>query len=86
MAGRNLFVPEGQFDSIDAVVYSQFTGGSLFSLNVPILKLASIPAAVLGGAICFAAAAGARVFKAVSSPKTAAKSTPHCEKRFQTYI
>jgi hypothetical protein len=71
---------------IDAVVYSQFTGGSLSLLNVPVLKLASIPAAVLGGAICFAAAAGARVFKAVLSSIPAASATRPCVKRIQKSI
>jgi len=51
---------------IDALVYSLLTDGPSFSINVPLLKSASIPAAVLGGAICFTAAIGARIFKAVS--------------------
>ncbi len=48
---------------IDAVFYDEFTGGPLSSLNFPLLVLASIPAAVLGGAIGFAAAEGKRVLK-----------------------
>jgi hypothetical protein len=53
---------------IDAVVYSLFSNSQSFSINVPLLKSASIPAAVFGGAICFTAAIGARFFKAESSP------------------
>ena len=53
---------------IDAVVYSLLTNGQSFSINVPLLKSASIPAAVFGGAICLTAAIGARFFKAESSP------------------
>jgi len=40
---------------IDALVYSLFPSGSSPLLNVPLLLTASIPAAVLGGATCFAA-------------------------------
>jgi hypothetical protein len=53
---------------IDALVYSLLTYGRLFSINVPLLKSASIPAAVLGGTICFTAAIGARFFNAASYP------------------
>jgi hypothetical protein len=41
---------------IDALVFTLLGPGSSISLNVPLLTSASIPAAVLGGAICFAAA------------------------------
>jgi hypothetical protein len=40
---------------IDAWFYSLFPLGSSQSLNVPLLMMASLPAAVLGGATCFAA-------------------------------
>lgn len=53
---------------IDAVVFCLFTSGSLYSLNVPLLKFASIPAAVLGGAICLTAAVGRRLFTGGSYP------------------
>jgi hypothetical protein len=59
----------------DASVYSLLAGGALSSLNISLLKLASIPAAVLGGAVCCAAAAGKAVFKAVSYRET--KGEPH---------
>jgi hypothetical protein len=39
----------------DALVCSFLTPGPSFSLNVPLLMSASMPAAVLGGAICFTA-------------------------------
>ena len=38
---------------IVALVGSLLTPGPLFSLNVPLVETGSIPAAVLGGAICF---------------------------------
>jgi hypothetical protein len=41
---------------IDALVFTLLGPGSSISFNVPLLTLASIPAAVLGGTICFAAA------------------------------
>ena len=48
---------------IDAVVYSWSKGGPMSSLNISLLESASIPAAVLGGATCLAAAASRRLFK-----------------------
>jgi Na+/glutamate symporter len=41
---------------IDALVFTLLGPGSSISFNVPLLTSASIPAAVLGGTICFAAA------------------------------
>jgi hypothetical protein len=41
---------------IDALLYTLLGPGSSISLNIPLLTLASVPAAVLGGTICFAAA------------------------------
>lgn len=41
---------------IDALVCFLLTPGPSISLNVPLLTVASIPAAVFGGTICFAAA------------------------------
>jgi hypothetical protein len=41
---------------IDALVCTLLGPGSTISFNVPLLTSASIPAAVLGGTICFAAA------------------------------
>lgn len=52
---------------IDAAVYSMIGSGTLFAINVPLLRWASLPAAILGGAACFSAAAGARCLKVVSS-------------------
>ena len=52
---------------LDALVYTLFNAGPSSSLNIPLLRSASIPAAVLGGAVCCAAAIGRRVFKAASS-------------------
>jgi len=43
----------------DAMIYTLSTGESVSSLNISLLEVATIPAAVLGGAICFAAAASA---------------------------
>lgn len=51
---------------MDALVLSFFTRGAVFSINVPLLISASIPAGILGGAICFTAAIGAKFFKAAS--------------------
>ncbi|MGA8660478.1 MAG: hypothetical protein WB586_30550 [Chthoniobacterales bacterium] len=48
---------------IDALVLSLFTQGTLSSINVPLLVSASIPAAILGGGICFTAATGAKFFE-----------------------
>jgi hypothetical protein len=42
---------------IDALFYALFSSGSSHSLNGPLLMAASIPAAVFGGATCFAATA-----------------------------
>jgi hypothetical protein len=41
---------------IDALVFTLLGPGSSISFNIPLLTSASIPAAVLGGTICFAAA------------------------------
>jgi hypothetical protein len=43
---------------IDALVYSLIGSGTLSGLNVPLLRSASLPAAILAGAICCSAAAG----------------------------
>ena len=52
---------------VDAIVYTWFTDGLMSSLNISLLKSASIPAAILGGATCFAAAAGRRFFRQPSA-------------------
>ncbi len=52
---------------IDAVVYCLSTGAPVSSLNIALLRLASLPAAVLGGVFCFTAAA---------AETAAEKSTP----------
>ena len=49
--------------TVDALFYSEFAGGSFSELNIWLLILASLPAAVLGGTIGFVAAEGRKSFK-----------------------
>ncbi len=60
---------------IDALIYSPFPSGSAHSLNVPLLMTGSIPAAVLGGATCFAATVLERVIHRKSSQAEADDQT-----------
>lgn len=56
----------------DVLLCSLLASGPLFSINVPLLESASIPAAVLGGAICFTAAISAKFFKVAEEKKRSA--------------
>jgi len=63
---------------VDAVVYCLSTGAPVSSLNIALLRLASIPAAVLGGAFCFtAAAAGAACEKSTPPISGSASGFQH---------
>ena len=70
----------------DALVYSLFTAGPSSSLNIPLLQSASIPAAVLGGTVCFAAAIGRRAFKAAYFNTNGTINSPSHEERPNFYL
>jgi len=53
---------------IDALVYSLLASGTSLAVNVSLLRTASVPAAIMAGATCFSAAAGAKCFKAPALP------------------
>src|SRR5271165_4826688 len=70
----------------DALVYSLLTAGPSSSLNIPLLKSASIPAAVLGGAVCFAAAIARRMSKAAYFNTSVTNSSPAHAERPNFYL
>jgi hypothetical protein len=51
--------------TVDALFYSEFAGGSFSELNISLLILASLPAAVVGGTMGFVAAEGKKCFKTI---------------------
>ena len=55
---------------IDALLCSFITGGSGFSLNLVLLRSASVPAGAVRDASCFGVALGARFLDTTSSIKT----------------
>ena len=64
---------------IDAVVYCLSTGEPVSSLNISLLRMASIPAAALGAAICFSAAGTEE--SSSRMPALASKRSQHGEQR-----
>jgi hypothetical protein len=52
---------------IDALIISLFTAEPSLSLNLPLLKLASIPASAMGGTACLVAALTVRFFHTASA-------------------
>jgi hypothetical protein len=48
---------------IDAFAYSLLSSGTLSQINVPLLQLASLPAAIMAGAACLSGKVGAKCFK-----------------------
>jgi hypothetical protein len=51
--------------TVDALLYSEFSGGSFSELNISLLIVASLPAAVLGGTMGFVAAEGKKCLKTI---------------------
>jgi hypothetical protein len=47
----------------DACAYSLLSSGILFNINVPLLQLASSPAAIMAGAACLSANVGGKFVK-----------------------